>query len=100
MSKKEPSNGRTFFSQLVETKLIEKGFLTKDDLRFLASISYTEAELLRMDTHSKRFNKVPKAASGLATLVRTFFNHLKTQPRRWFQDINGAVENDRLVIKS
>lgn len=97
---KNNSKNRSFFSQIVEAKLIEKGFLTKGDLRNLASISFTEAELLRRDSRSKRFKRPLKVCGGLNNLVNGFFYDLKTRPKLWFRKINGGVEKDCLVIKS
>jgi hypothetical protein len=91
---------RTIFSQIVESKLIEAGSLTKNELLHLASISFTQAELMRKDTHSRRVKKPSRAAVGLQIFIRGFLSDLKNRPSIWFQKINGAVEDGRLVIKA
>lgn len=100
MKAKTQVSKRTVFSQIVESKLIEKGFLTKETLLYLASISFTEAELMRKDTHSRRIKKPSRASLGLKEFIRGFFCNLKNRPPLWFKKINGMVEGGRLVIKT
>lgn len=90
---------RGHFSKSVESKLLEKKRLTREELRYMISISYTDAELLRRDTRSKRFKRRPKVSVGINQMLCDFISDLKRKPKAWFKKINGSVEDGCLVIK-
>lgn len=85
---------RTTFSRLVQESLIKKRRLTKVDLMYLASIFYSEAELLRRDYKSKR-----TVDSGLKTLAQNYLRTSKHKQLVWQKKINCFVEDGCLVIK-
>lgn len=95
----QKTNGRRFFSKLVETKLLEIKKLTRKDLRYMISISYTDAELLRRDTNCSQRKKQPRVSSGMTQMLCRFIFDCKNRPCRWFKKINGVVEDGCLVIK-
>lgn len=95
----DKASNRIFFTKLIEAKLLEKKRLTREDIRYMISISYTEAEILRRDSHSRTLKRTAKVAGGIAQIVSALFYNLKNCPYRWFKEINGAVEDGCLVIK-
>ena len=95
----QETNGRRFFSKLVETKLLEIKRLTRKDLRYMISISYTDAELLRRDSNCSQRKKQPTVSNGMTQMLCNFIFDCKNRPCRWFKKINGGVEDGCLVIK-
>jgi|LakMenEpi03Aug12_release.lakeMendotaPanAssembly.Ray.scaffolds.fasta_scaffold924451_2 hypothetical protein len=93
------TNRRGFFSKLVESKLLGKKRLTREELRYMISISYTDAELLRRDSQSRQRKSLPRVNRGITQVLASFLFNLKTSPQPWFKKINGVVEDGCLVIK-
>lgn len=99
LSSLHKKNGRGFFSNLVESKLIEKKRLTREELRYMISISYTDAELLRRDTYCRINKRQPRVSIGISQILSIFIYDCKIRPKPWFKKINGVVEDGCLVIK-